>query len=135
MDHRQSQIEEFLGLSVLAVAGVSRGGKKFGNRVYRDLLRKGYRVYALNPNTTEAEGSPCYPDLAALPEPVDGVISVVPPQETEKLVREARAMGISQVWMQPGAESPAAIAFCVREGINVVANECIMTFPAPHPLE
>jgi hypothetical protein len=131
MAAKQSLIDDFLAQPVLAVAGVSRGGKKFGNQVFRDLRTKGYRVYPINPNAAEAEGVVCYPNLAALPEPVGGVIAVVPPEETEKLVREANALGISRVWFQPGAESAAVIAFANQVGMNVIANECIMTFPAP----
>lgn len=127
----QKTIDEFLSQSVLAVAGVSRGGKKFGNRVFRNLKSKGYRVFPLNPNTKEVEGEVCYPDLTALPESIDGLVSVVPPEVTETLVRSMAESGIRRIWMQPGAESAAAISLCRQHGIAVVAGECIMLFPTP----
>jgi uncharacterized protein len=130
MPESVNPIEDFLSQAALAVAGVSRGGKKFGNRVFRDLKAKGYRVYPINPCADEVEGERSYPDLAALPEKVGGVISVVPPGETEKLVGQAVSAGIGRVWMQPGAESVEAIARCHQAGISAIVDECIMTFPA-----
>ncbi len=43
--------------------------------------------------------------LKSLPAPVDGVLIVVPPAQTEQVVREAAEAGIHRVWMQPGADS------------------------------
>lgn len=127
----QAVLEEFLAQRVLAVVGVSRDSKKFGNRVYKDLSRKGYRTFAVNPNTNAIGDSPCYPSLKDLPERVDGVVFVVPPEETEKMVKDAAGMGIRRVWMQQGSESQDAIRFCEENDISVVAGECILMFAEP----
>lgn len=119
-------IDDFLSQHTLAVAGVSRGGKKFGNVVFRDLKAKGYRMIPVNPHAHTVEGERCYPDLGAIPEPVDGVVLVVPPQQTEQIVQDAARAGIRRVWMQPGAESAAAIRFCETHDIRVVHGRCIM---------
>lgn len=124
-------VDEFIAQKALAVVGVSRDRNKFGNVAYRNLKEKGYRVFAINRGLDSVEGDPCYPNLAALPEKVDGVVIVVPPRETEQVVREADAVGIKRVWMQQGAESPEAIAFCESHGMPVVYGECIMMFAAP----
>jgi predicted CoA-binding protein len=122
----QTAIDEFIAQDTLAVVGVSRDRRKFGNIVYRDLRDKGYRVLAVHPNHDTVEGDPCYPDLASLPERVDGIVVVVPPHVTEQIVREANAADIRRVWLQPGAESAAAIRYCEEHGISVIADECIM---------
>jgi predicted CoA-binding protein len=54
----KAAIEDFIAQPAVAIAGASRDGKKFGNAVYRDLKSKGYRVFAVNPNTTLIEGDP-----------------------------------------------------------------------------
>jgi predicted CoA-binding protein len=59
------------------------------------------------------------------------VLVVVPPAETEKVVREAAAAGIKRIWMQQGAESPAAIKFCQENGLSAVHGECILRFAEP----
>jgi hypothetical protein len=124
-------IDDFLAQRTLAVVGVSRQAEKFGNMVYRELKAKGYRVFAVNPNAESVADERCYPSLAALPEPVDGVVIVVPPAETERVVQEAAAAQIRRVWMQQGAESEAAIRFCEENGIGVISGECVMMFARP----
>ena len=91
----------------------------------------GYTLYPIHPQAETIEGERCFPNLGALPEPVDGVLVVVPPAQTEQVVRDAAAAGIRRVWMQQGAESPAAIQFCKENGINAVHGECILMFAEP----
>jgi predicted CoA-binding protein len=127
----QSAVNDFLAQRTLAVVGVSRSGKKFGNTIFRELKAKGYKLYPVNPNAESVEGERCYPSLSALPEPVDGVLIVVPPAETERVVHEAAAAGIRRVWMQQGAQSEAAVRFCAENGISAVAGECVLMFAEP----
>lgn len=124
----KAAVADFTALEKLAVVGVSRKGRKFGNLAFKELKQKGYRLFPVNPNAETIEGERCYPNLSALPEPVDGVLIIVPPAETEKVVREAAVAGIKRVWMQQGAESPEAIRFCQENGIEVVHGECILMF-------
>lgn len=129
MKNRQTDIDEFLKQEKLAVVGVSRNKKKFGNMVFHKLLQAGYSVFAVNANADTIDGQPCYPDLKSLPEPVGGAILVVPPTETEKVVREAKEAGISRIWMQLGSTSDDAVDFCRENEMLVVRNECIFMFP------
>lgn len=127
----KTAVSDFLAQKTLAVVGVSRQGGKFGNTAYNELKAKGYRVLAVHPQAESVEGDPCYPNLAVLPEAVGGVLIVVPPVETEKVVQEAAAASIRHVWIQQGAESEAAIRFCQENGLNAVYGECILMFAEP----
>jgi predicted CoA-binding protein len=127
----KAAVEDFISQEKLAVVGVSRNPKKFGNMAYRELKAKGYELFAVNPNLEKFEGDSCYPNLNALPQKVDGVLIVVPPSETERVVREAEGSGIKRVWMQQGAESETAIKFCQEHGLAEVHGECILMFAAP----
>lgn len=140
MDRRQRKrwqltsraaVEDFISQRKLAVVGVSRSGKKFGNLAFKELKARGYQLSPVHPQAETIHGERCYPSLRALPEPVGGVLVVVPPAETEKVVREAAAAGIKRVWMQQGAESPEAIRFCAENGIAAVHGECILMFAEP----
>ncbi len=124
-------VDDFIAQATFAVIGVSHDRLKFGNIVYRDLRDKGYRVLAVHPNHNTVEGDPCYPNLAALPERVAGIVVVVPPHATEQIVREADALGIKRVWLQPGAESAAAIQYCNEHGLAVIYAECVMVWAPP----
>jgi uncharacterized protein len=121
-----SDIDHFLSLKSFAVVGASRDRSKYGNIVYRELRSRGFRVFAVNPLAAEIEGEPSYPSLAALPETVDGAVIVIPPGETERMVRAAIAAGIGAVWMQPGAESEAAIRTCEENGLCTVHSACVL---------
>lgn len=129
--NKRAAIDAFLSQRTFALVGISRGGKKFGNMVLRDLSAKGFLIYPVHPQAETIDHVRCYPSLNALPEPVGGVIVVVPPAQTETVVQEAHAAGITRVWMQQGAESPAAIRFCEENNMTVVHGECIMMFAEP----
>jgi predicted CoA-binding protein len=127
----RAAVDDFLAQRTLAVVGVSRKGQKFGNMAFRELKNKEYQVFPVNPNAEEIEGERCYPSLKALPKEVGGVLIVVPPEQTEQVVRDAAEAGIRRVWMQQGAESEDAIRFCKEQGISAVHGECILMFAEP----
>jgi predicted CoA-binding protein len=77
------------------------------------------------------EGQPCYPSLKALPEGVEAALIVVHAAQTEQVVKDAAEAGIRRVWMQQGAGSQQAIAYCKENGIEVVSGECILMFAEP----
>jgi predicted CoA-binding protein len=119
-------IRDFTNRRVWALVGATGNPRKYGNKILRNLRGAGYTVYAVNMKETQIEGQPAYPSLAALPERPEVVDIVVPPAQTEIVVRECRALGLTRVWMQPGAESEAAIAYCEANGIQLVHDACAM---------
>jgi predicted CoA-binding protein len=127
----RSAVDGFLASRRLALAGASRGGKKFGNAVLKTLAAKGYDVAVVHPEAAEIDGVPCYRSLGDLPDGVEGLVLVVPPAQTATLVREAAAAGIPRIWMQQGSASRDAVAFCREHGIDVVHGECILMFAEP----
>jgi predicted CoA-binding protein len=127
----KTTVDGILGQKTMAVVGVSRGGRKFGNMIMKDLKGKGYRVFPVNPHAEMIDGERCYPSLKDLPERPGAVITVVPPAVTEAVVQEAKAAGIKRVWMQQGSESDEAIRFCNENGIEAVHGECILMFAEP----
>jgi len=58
---------------------------------------------------------------------------ITPPAVTEQLVPRAIAHGIRNIWMQPGAESPVAVALCREKGVNVIADgSCLLVVLGYH---
>jgi uncharacterized protein len=127
----KASVEAFVGQKTLALVGVSRSGKKFGNSVLKELTAKGYTVYPVHPAGGTIDGVRVYADFKALPETPGGVVVVVPPEQTTQVVRDAREAGITRVWMQQGAESAAAIDYCRDYGLDAVHGECILMFASP----
>lgn len=126
-----SAIEDFVSHNKIAVVGASRDTKKFGHMAYKTLKSKGYSPVPVNSNTDQILGDKCYPDLKSLPEKVDGVVVVVPPEKTEAVVKEAIENGIKRIWLQQGAESDQAIKYCTDHGVEVIHGQCIMMFAKP----
>jgi predicted CoA-binding protein len=115
-------IADFLAGKSFAVVGASTDRQKFGNKVLRCYMDHGYTVYPINPKVIEVEGLVAYKSLADLPELVHGISVVTPPAVTEQVISEAASLGITRVWMQPGAESAAAIEECMAKGMGVIAG-------------
>ncbi|MFC1958045.1 CoA-binding protein [Chloroflexota bacterium] len=122
----QDLIKEFMAQKKFAVIGATNNTEKYGNQVFKNLKARGYEVYAVNPNLTELEGTKCYPTLADIPVKVDVVDFVVPPKVTEVTLQECKRLGLDRIWLQPGAESEAAIAYCHENNLKVVHDVCVM---------
>jgi len=118
----QQQIDQFLNGSRFAVVGASRDRAKYGNKVLRAYLQNDRKVFAVNPNADEVEDIRAFPDLASLPELVDGISVITPPNVTEKVVEQAGELGIKKIWLQPGSESETALASAKRRGIDVISG-------------
>lgn len=119
-------IAGFLALPRYALVGVSADHKKYGYKIWRNLREKGYTVFPVNPKYDEIEGERCYRSLAEVADRVDVVDLVVPPKVTEEVVKQCVALGLTRVWLQPGAESEEAIRFCQENGIRVLYGVCVM---------
>ena len=121
------EIDSILTARVFAVAGASRNPEKYGSLVFHALKNDGKSVYPINPNASDIDGVPCYAGVAKAPADAEAAVFVTPPSVTEAGVTEALARGIKKIWMQPGAESPQAIAEAVSGGAAVVAGgPCIL---------
>ena len=127
-------INEMLAAHTFAVVGASTNPEKYGYLVYQSLKRHGKTAYPINPRAADIEGDPCFPNVAALPEKPQVAVAIVPPAITEKLVDELARAGVTNLWLQPGAESAAAVAKAEEAGIAVVhGGPCIMVLLAQRP--
>ena len=124
-------IEEFIRGKSIAIVGLSRGGKKFGNGAFTELSKRGYEVFAVHPEVGEIAGTRCYPSLSALRGKVDGAVICIPPGGVAGVLREAAAIGLRNIWLQQGAESPEAIALAKDLNLNLVAGRCILMYAPP----
>lgn len=127
----RASIDAFLAQPALALVGISRSGKKFGNLAFRELVAKGYRVYPIHPAADTIQGARCYQRITDVPEHLDAALVVVPPAEALRAVRQAAAAGIHHVWLQQGAESPEVLDVCRELGLDVVSGECVLMFAKP----
>lgn len=128
MSQPRAAIDDFVQQKRLAVVGVSHTGKRFGAIAYKTLKQLGYELTPVHPAADTIMGDRAAKSLATLPHPVDGVVVIVPPQQSAAVVREAAQAGISRVWLQQGAESDEAIAVAEQSGLSVVHHQCVLMF-------
>jgi predicted CoA-binding protein len=81
-------------------------------------------------------GDRAYPDLASVPEPLDGAVVMVGPDRSPAIVREAASAHVPRVWLfqglgGKGAASPDAVHLAVELGLEVVPGACPMMFLEP----
>ena len=115
-------IQEFLRGAPHAVVGASHDRSKYGNKVLQAYQQQQRPVFPVNPKVEQVEGLQAYPNLASLPEVVHGISVITPPKVTEAIVEEAGELGIQNIWMQPGAESEAAVERAQELRMNVIAG-------------
>jgi len=125
------QIDGFLSAKQIAMAGVSRNPKKFGYVAFKELREKGLELIPVNPNASEINGIKAYNSVAALPEGVESLLVMTPKPQTAAVVKEARAKGIKNIWIQQMSDTPEALKELEGSGINVITKECIMMFQNP----
>ena len=127
------QIKQFLTSPAFGVIGASANRHKYGNKVLRCFIQNGRTAVPVNPNEAEIEGIPCAATINDLPDDVQSISMITPPAVTAKLVPLAIAKGIKNIWMQPGAEHPDAVALCQAQGINVIADgSCLLVVLGYH---
>jgi predicted CoA-binding protein len=122
----QDLITEFMSKKNFAVVGATDNPEKYGNRIVKNLAKRGYRVFPVNPKLDTLEGLTCYHNLAEIPEKVEVVDFVVPPAVTLATLKQCRELGLTSIWLQPGSEDEAALAFCRDNGMQVVHGVCVM---------
>lgn len=110
----------------IAVVGHSDKPNRDSYRIGQYLRQAGYRVYPVNPTLTTIDGQPCYPTLAAVPEPIDIVDVFRRSVFLPEIVGAAIAVKAKAVWTQLGVVNFDAQAQARAAGLVVVSNRCIL---------
>ena len=97
--------------------GASRDRHKLGYGVVRNLHEYHYRgqIYPVNPHAREVLGYPCYPDISAVPKPVDLAVVVVPADYVIPVVTACGEHGVPAVVVVSGGFSEVGPQGVARE--------------------
>lgn len=135
MARMPSSVADFLSGKRFAVAGVSRNPQQAANLIFRKLRTSGFEVFPVNPSATEVEGVPCFPNLASVPGPVDGVVAVTHPKDALEVVNQCRQCDVRRVWFHrsfgAGSVSGDAVQACNALGIQCIVGGCPMMYCEP----
>jgi uncharacterized protein len=89
------------------------------------LQQQGYHIVPVNPNLDEVLGEQAYPDLLALPKPVDLVLIFRRSEFVPDVVDQAIRKGAKVIWMQEGIINQAAAETARQAGLEVVMDTCM----------
>jgi uncharacterized protein len=110
----------------VAVIGASADRHKYGNKAVRAFARRGYDVVPINPHEATIEGFTAYRSVLDVPGPIDLATVYLHPEMGLKVIDAVAQKGIREVWLNPGAESPALAARARALGITPI-EACSIT--------
>ncbi len=111
----------------VALVGASARPGSLGARMIAEVARSPSRprTYLVNPRYADIDGTPCLPDLADLPEPVDLVLLAVPDSALEaQLDTAARAQARSAVIFGSAFDLPGTSG--LRDRLAAIASQAGM---------
>ena len=109
----------------IAVVGLSANTTRDSYRVAKYLQGQGYRIIPVNPKLRgPVLGEKPYPDLGAVPGPIDLVDIFRRSIDVPPVVESAMAIGAPAVWMQLGIIHEQAARKARAAGLDVVMDRC-----------
>jgi len=127
INHQAAAIRNILqNTKTIAVVGLSPKPGRPSNQVASYLKAAGYTIIPVNPGQDTLLGLTCYPDLKAIPEPVDMVDIFRRPEYVLPVVKEAISIRAKVVWMQSGIINEEAAELAEEAGLTVVMDRCTM---------
>ena len=110
----------------IAVVGASNDPVKYGNIIFKDLLRHGYQVFPVNSKGGTIAGRPAFRSLADVPKPIHIVDVVTPPDATRQVLKDAAAAGLGLLWLQDGSFDGTVLLEAEAAPFKTVHHACIM---------
>jgi uncharacterized protein len=107
-------------MRTVAIVGASNDRAKYGNKAVRAFLQQGCTVFPVNPRETLIEGLPAFASIRDVPVRPQMVSVYLPPPLVLKVLPDIAARGCDELWLNPGTESPGALAEAQRLGLKVI---------------
>ncbi|MDR3702893.1 MAG: CoA-binding protein [Candidatus Sulfopaludibacter sp.] len=111
---------------IIAVVGLSSKRYRPSYGVSEYMKKAGYRIIPVNPREKEVLGEIAYPDLDAVPGPVDIVDIFRRSEFVPEIVEAAIRKGARVIWMQEGVVHEAAARRAETAGLTVIMDRCIL---------
>jgi predicted CoA-binding protein len=109
----------------IAVVGLSADWYRPSYFAAKYMQEHGFRIIPVNPKYDEILGEKCYPNLKAIPEPVDIVDVFRKPDDCVPIAQDAVAIGAKVLWLQLGVVNEEAARVAESGGLEVVMDRCV----------
>jgi predicted CoA-binding protein len=114
-----------------AVVGVSDKKGKFANAVFKELKKRGFKVFPVNQSLRLFCDQMCYNSLGEIFDPLDGVIIIAGPDGAKKAIRECINLRIKRVWLYPGSKCDESINLAKANDIELIYKTCPLLYLEP----
>jgi len=109
----------------IAVVGLSADWFRPSNFAAKYMQAHGFKVIPVNPKYDSILGEKCYPDLRAIPVPVDMVDVFRKPADCVPIARDAVGIGAKVLWLQIGVINGEARDIAAAAGLTVIEDRCV----------
>jgi acetate---CoA ligase (ADP-forming) len=148
LPERSASLAPFFRPVGVAIVGASRDPSKLSYGVVRNLVdpEHGYPgpIYPVNPKADAILGLPCYPDISAVPDPVDLAVLILPAGLVIDAVDACGRRGIKaavvisggfrEVGAEGAAREAALVATAARYGLRIMGPNGIGVIDTHTPL-
>lgn len=118
-------VDIFKRYKKVAVIGISATPERPSHWIARYLDENGFQVIGVNPGKPKIEGLNIVASLADVADPLEIVDVFRSPDAIPALVDDLIPRKPKLLWLQPGAQNPAAEAKARAAGIDVISGPCI----------
>ena len=126
-DYPDSYIKKILEDSnSIAIVGASPNKERDSHKVMEYLLKKGYRIFPVNPNESGNMilGQYCFDDLESINKPVDMVDVFRAAEALIGIAEQSISIGAKVLWTQENIVNKEAAKLAENAGLKVVMNRC-----------
>ncbi len=128
-------LDTFFNPSSVAIIGASRDGAKIPGLLLAFLRKNEFRgaIYPVNPNYTDINGLTCWPTIAAIGQPIDLAIVIIPARAVLGALQECAAVGVRNcIVISSGFAEEGGDATQMQDAIATLAKDTGMRISGPN---
>lgn len=114
-------------INKVAVLGASNNPDKYGYKIVKKLMARGYELFPVNPRAGEVLGQKAYQKIEEIIDELDLVVIVIPPELAfNEVLKITNIRSDLPIIVQPGAESAELLAWLKNKDYMVYTQTCVM---------
>src|SRR3982075_1690803 len=128
-------LDMFFSPESIALIGASRDLEKIPGRLLSMLRKNDYpgKIYPINPNYVDIDGLTCYPPIAAVGQPIDLAIVIIPARAVLGALEQCAAVGVkNEVIISSGFAEEGGDSAAMQEALGALAKNTGMRISGPN---
>jgi acyl-CoA synthetase (NDP forming) len=128
-------LDSFFAPDSIALIGASRDLEKIPGRLLSMLRKNEFpgRLYPVNPNYADIDGLKCYPSIAAVGQPIDLAIVIIPARAVLEALQQCAAAGVrNAVIISSGFAEEGGDSAAMQDAIAALAKTTGMRISGPN---